>query len=113
VAEAVRDLGVRAEPARVLPSKPAVGPAPEPSTAVTPERRPAIRLVPALAVIVGLWLMSRAGRMNAVAVFVSLLFWGWIWGVWGLFLAVPIMAAATAVCERIDDLNSYAELLKE
>jgi predicted PurR-regulated permease PerM len=59
------------------------------------------------------WLMSRAGRMNAVAVFVSLLFWGWIWGVWGLFLAVPIMAAATAVCERIDALSSYAELLKE
>jgi predicted PurR-regulated permease PerM len=59
------------------------------------------------------WLMSRAGRMNAVAVFVSLLFWGWIWGVWGLLLAVPIMAAAKAVCERIDDLSSYAELLKE
>jgi predicted PurR-regulated permease PerM len=58
------------------------------------------------------WLMSRAGRMNAVAVFVSLLFWGWIWGVWGLLLAVPIMAAAMAVCERIDDLNSYAEILK-
>jgi predicted PurR-regulated permease PerM len=59
------------------------------------------------------WLMSRAGQMNAVAVFVSLLFWGWIWGVWGLLLAVPIMAAAKAVCERIDDLSSYAELLKE
>jgi predicted PurR-regulated permease PerM len=59
------------------------------------------------------WLLSRAGRMNAVAVFVSLLFWGWIWGVWGLFLAVPMMAAAKAVCERIDDLSSYAEWLKE
>ena len=59
------------------------------------------------------WLMSRAGRMNAVAVFVSLLFWGWIWGTWGLLLAVPIMAAAKAVCERVDDLSSYAELLKE
>jgi predicted PurR-regulated permease PerM len=59
------------------------------------------------------WLMSRAGRMNGVAVFVSLLFWGWIWGTWGLLLAVPIMAAAKAVCERIDDLSSYAELLKE
>jgi predicted PurR-regulated permease PerM len=59
------------------------------------------------------WLMSRVGRMNSVAVFVSLLFWGWIWGVWGLLLAVPIMATAKAVCERIDDLSSYAELLKE
>jgi predicted PurR-regulated permease PerM len=58
-------------------------------------------------------LLSRAGRMNTVAVFVSLLFWGWIWGIWGLLLALPIMAAAKAVCERIDDLSSYAELLKE
>jgi predicted PurR-regulated permease PerM len=51
--------------------------------------------------------------MNAIAVFVSLLFWGWIWGVWGLLLAVPIMAAVKAICERVDDLSSYAELLKE
>ena len=59
------------------------------------------------------WLMGRVGQMNTVAVFMSLLFWGWIWGVWGLLLAVPIMAAAKAVCERIEDLSSYAELLKE
>jgi predicted PurR-regulated permease PerM len=59
------------------------------------------------------WLMSRVGDMNAVAVFVSLLFWGWIWGVWGLFLAVPITAAAKAVRERIPDLHAMAELLKE
>ena len=59
------------------------------------------------------WLMSRVGQMNAGAVFVSLLFWGWIWGVWGLLLAVPITAAAKAVCERIPDFNSFAELLKE
>jgi predicted PurR-regulated permease PerM len=59
------------------------------------------------------WLMSRVGEMNAVAVFVSLLFWGWIWGVWGLFLAVPITAAAKAICERIPDFNGVAELLKD
>jgi predicted PurR-regulated permease PerM len=59
------------------------------------------------------WLMGRVGQMNTVAVFMSLLFWGWIWGVWGLLMAVPIMAAAKAVCERIEDLSSYAELLKE
>jgi len=59
------------------------------------------------------WLLSRAGKMNAIAVFISLLFWGWIWGVWGLLLAVPIMAAVKAICERVDDLSSYAELLKE
>ena len=59
------------------------------------------------------WLMSRVGEMNAVAVFVSLLFWGWIWGVWGLLLAVPITAAMKAVCDRIPDFSAVAELLKE
>jgi predicted PurR-regulated permease PerM len=56
-------------------------------------------------------LMSRVGEMNAVAVFVSLMFWGWIWGIWGLLLAVPITAAIKAVCERIDGLQPFAELL--
>jgi predicted PurR-regulated permease PerM len=57
------------------------------------------------------WLLGKVGRMNAVAVFVSLLFWGWLWGAWGLLLAVPITAALKAVCERVDDWNGFAELL--
>ena len=57
-------------------------------------------------------LMRRVGEMNAVAVFVSLMFWGWMWGLWGLLLAVPITAALKAVCERVDDLAGFAELLK-
>ena len=57
-------------------------------------------------------LMSHVGEMNAVAVFVSLMFWGWIWGIWGLVLAVPITAAAKAVCERIESLQPFAEFLK-
>jgi len=57
-------------------------------------------------------LMSRVGEMNPAAVFVSLLFWGWIWGIWGLLLAVPITAAIKSVCERVEDLRAFAELLK-
>ena len=37
-------------------------------------------------------LMGRAARMNAVVVFVALLFFGMVWGAWGLLLAFPIMA---------------------
>ncbi len=59
------------------------------------------------------WLMSKVGEMNAAAVFISLLFWGWIWGLWGLLLAVPITAAIKAVCDRVEDLGPIAELLKE
>ena len=61
--------------------------------------------------LLGPWLLGKVGRMNAVAVFVSLLFWGWLWGAWGLVLAVPITAAIKAVCERVEDWNGFAELL--
>ena len=63
--------------------------------------------------LIGPWLLGKVGRMNPVAVFVSLLFWGWLWGAWGLLLAVPITAAIKAVCERVDDWNGFAELLSD
>jgi predicted PurR-regulated permease PerM len=59
------------------------------------------------------WLMSRVGEMNAVAVFVSLLFWGWLWGAWGLVLAVPITSAAKAICDRIPEFSVVSEILNE
>ena len=57
------------------------------------------------------WLTSRTSRMNAVTVFVGVLAWGWLWGVWGLLLGVPILMAVKAVCDRIDDLKPVGELL--
>lgn len=57
------------------------------------------------------WMTSRASRMNAVAVFVSVLVWGWLWGIAGLFLGPPIMMAIKAVCDRVEDLKAVGELL--
>ena len=57
------------------------------------------------------WLTSRAGELNTVAVFVSVLFWGWMWGVWGLLLAVPIMIAIKAAADHIEPLQPFGELL--
>lgn len=59
------------------------------------------------------WLTSRAAQMNAVSVFVGLLFFGWLWGVWGMLLAVPLLMVLKAVCDRIEDLRPVAELLGE
>jgi len=59
------------------------------------------------------WLTGRASRMSAVVVFVSVLFWGWLWGVWGLLLGVPIMMIIKAVCDRVEDLKPIGELLGE
>ena len=57
------------------------------------------------------WLTGRASSMNPVAVFVGVLAWGWLWGLWGLFLGVPILMAIKAVCDRVDDLKAVGELL--
>ena len=69
----------------------------------------------ALVGVIGLllvpWLTQRVGRINAVIVFVALLFWGWLWGVWGLLLGVPIVMAVKAVCERVEDLRPISEFL--
>jgi predicted PurR-regulated permease PerM len=57
--------------------------------------------------------MGRAAGINGVALFVSLLFWGWLWGIIGTLVAVPIMMIVKTVCERIDGLQAVAELLSE
>ncbi|HEX5473581.1 MAG TPA: AI-2E family transporter [Vicinamibacterales bacterium] len=58
-------------------------------------------------------LMSRAARMNAAAVFVGLLFWSWVWGIWGTVLAVPMLMMLKAVCDHVEDLQPMGELLGE
>ncbi len=58
-------------------------------------------------------LMGRAAQMNPVAIFVGLLFWSWIWGVWGAVLAVPMLMMFKAVCDHIEDLQPIGELLGE
>jgi predicted PurR-regulated permease PerM len=57
------------------------------------------------------WLTSRAARMNAVAIFVGLLFWGWVWNVWGMLLAVPLLMVIKAICDHVDDFKGVGELL--
>jgi len=57
------------------------------------------------------WLTMRAVRMNGVALFLGLMFWGWMWGVWGLLLAVPMMVMIKSISDRIEDLKPVGELL--
>ena len=57
------------------------------------------------------WLTSRTARTNEVAVFVGLIFWSFVWGLWGTLLAVPMLVVLKAFCDRIDDLQPIGELL--
>jgi predicted PurR-regulated permease PerM len=61
--------------------------------------------------LVAPWLTGRTSRLSALVVFVGVLAWGWLWGVWGLLLGAPILMAVKAVCDRVDDLKPIGELL--
>lgn len=64
------------------------------------------------AYVVTPWLASRAGEMNPVAIFVGLAFWGWLWGVPGLLLAVPLMMILKAVGEHVEAFEPVVALLR-
>jgi predicted PurR-regulated permease PerM len=56
-------------------------------------------------------LMGRASSMNQVAVFAGLLFWSWVWGIWGMLLAVPLMMVIKVVCDHVEALQPVGYLL--
>jgi predicted PurR-regulated permease PerM len=57
------------------------------------------------------WLTSRTSRMNPVIVFIGVLAFGWLWGVWGLLLGMPVLLMVKVVCDRVDDFKPIGELL--
>jgi predicted PurR-regulated permease PerM len=59
------------------------------------------------------WLIGRASRMSPVVIFAAVLFWGWLWGLWGLLLGVPIIMIMKVVCDRVEHLRPIGELLGE
>ena len=69
----------------------------------------------AIATVVGTfvttWMTGRIAQMNSAAVFISLLFWGWLWGIWGLLLSVPIIVIVKVVSQHVEELHPMNELL--
>jgi predicted PurR-regulated permease PerM len=57
------------------------------------------------------WWQGRAVSMNAVATFAALLFFGWLWGAWGLIIGGPLMAIVKVCADRIESLKPLGELL--
>jgi predicted PurR-regulated permease PerM len=56
-------------------------------------------------------LMGRHLPLNPVAIFVALLYWGFVWGPAGMLLAVPLTVMLQILCARVDPLRPVAELL--
>jgi len=60
---------------------------------------------------VATWMTGRIANMNPAAVFISLLFWGWLWGIWGMLLSIPIVVIVIVVSRHVEQLHPVAELL--
>ena len=56
---------------------------------------------------------GRSVRVNPVAVFIGFLFWGWLWGIWGMLLAMPLLMVLRTVADSVEDLKPLAELLSD
>lgn len=56
-------------------------------------------------------LLGRRFALNPVVIFVSLIFWTWLWGVPGALLSVPILVSIKVVCDRVPKLSSVSELI--
>ncbi len=50
-------------------------------------------------------------KLNPVAIFVGLLFWGWLWGIVGVLLAVPLLVATKIICDHVAPQGPVADLL--
>jgi predicted PurR-regulated permease PerM len=56
-------------------------------------------------------LLGRRFTLNPVVIFVSLIFWMWLWGVPGALLSVPILVSIKVVCDRVPAMSPVSELL--
>ena len=56
-------------------------------------------------------LVGRRVRLNAVAITIALLFWGWVWGGMGLLLAIPITATLRVICDHTESLKPIGRWL--
>jgi predicted PurR-regulated permease PerM len=56
-------------------------------------------------------LMGKAERMSALAVFLGLLLWTWLWGGWGTVLAVPMLVVIKSVADHLEGLKPIGRLM--
>lgn len=57
------------------------------------------------------WMQARLYQVSATALFLSLLFFGWLWGAWGVLLAAPLIGVIKVICDRVPSMERFAVFL--
>lgn len=57
------------------------------------------------------WVMGRSLTLNPVLILLSIAFWGWMWGIPGIIVAVPILAAFRIFCSHVEEMAPLADFL--
>jgi predicted PurR-regulated permease PerM len=70
-----------------------------------------ILVAEAIGLLFATWLQGRTARMNPVATFVGVMFFGWLWGAWGLLLGMPILAVLNTISDRVEAMKPLREFL--
>ena len=68
-------------------------------------------LVGIAAEVVTPMVLGRGLQLNPVAIFIAIMLWGWLWGIVGVLLAVPLLVSFKIICERVEPLHGVAEFL--
>lgn len=55
--------------------------------------------------------LGRSLALNPVIIFIWLIFWGWVWGVVGAVIAVPMLAILKIICDHFKPLSALGEFL--
>jgi predicted PurR-regulated permease PerM len=56
-------------------------------------------------------LMGEQLDLSPLSILLALIFWGWLWGIWGMIMAVPITSLIKIICESIEPLRPFAVLM--
>ncbi|SEV97939.1 Predicted PurR-regulated permease PerM [Cognatiyoonia koreensis] len=57
------------------------------------------------------YLLGKRLQLNTVAVFITVIFWGWLWGIPGALMAVPILVLVKVICDHVSSLSTFGNFL--
>jgi predicted PurR-regulated permease PerM len=56
-------------------------------------------------------IVGRRLEVNAVAIFIAVAFWSWLWGIVGALIAVPLLVVIKVFCDHFDGLRHVGNFL--